>query len=336
MASLSLADQIAVKHVSENRFQSKIFPRNMGNSPTIAYGGCTASIAVHAAYETITKPNFHIFSVLGAFHGPARTDRCIDCTVTRTRDTKTFATRRVVASQIQDDGSERTCMDVFIDFQVEEPALFTFSAAPMKEHLESGPEDPQTTISTSELADALVQSKKASGADAAAYKKSFRMADTFFENRHCTAGVAGQNLNGLAKHVVTTQDHLPIAEKTSAEWIRTRQSLRTEAEHMAAMTFIMDGALSFLVLNHDHKNFEDAGACSTLDFALRIMKPGADMSQWHLKERKMVAASGGRTLATGKLWDEKGNLVAVESQTCIVRPPVRKDEEKPKSVKAKI
>src|SRR4051812_11733617 len=98
---------------------------------------------------------------------------------------------------------------------------------------------------------------------------------------------------GAAKHVKTTQDHLSMTEKTSAEWLRTRTPLKDEHENIAALTFIMDGALSFLPLNHDHKNFDDAGPCSTLDFALRVMRPGIQMNRWHLRERKAIAAAVG-------------------------------------------
>ena len=90
---------------------------------------------------------------------------------------------------------------------------------------------------------------------------------------------------------------------------------------MAALAFLMDGALSFLPLNLDKKNFVDAGACSTLEFALRIMVPGIRADEWHLRERRTMAAAVGRSYAEGRLFDEQGNVVAVETQSCIIRPP---------------
>lgn len=43
------------------------------------------------------------------------------------RDTKTFATRRVVVSQRRPDGQPRPCMELIADFHVEEPALMMYS-----------------------------------------------------------------------------------------------------------------------------------------------------------------------------------------------------------------
>ncbi|KAJ9662932.1 hypothetical protein H2198_001160 [Neophaeococcomyces mojaviensis] len=316
----SFADQLGLTEIDPNTFISLVNPQRMGNGAPIAYGGCPASLVVHAACRTV-KPTFHAYSVLGAFHGPTRIDRKVICRVTRTRDTKTFATRRVIALQTMDDGTERPCMEVMVDFQVEEPAMYEYSAPPsMPGILANDPFDPATTASSEEVLDRLVATGHISEAKAAAYRKMFGLGSDFFELRQCTLGVSGQNLNGLAKQLVTTQDHLPMTEKSSAEWQRAKDPLATEAQNMAALAFLMDGALSFLPLVNDHKMFEDAGACSTLDFALRVMRPAVDMHGWHLRERKTVAAAAGRTFGESRLWDQQGNLVAVETQACILRP----------------
>lgn len=141
----------------------------------------------------------------------------------------------------------------------------------------------------------------------------------------CTAGVSGQNLMGLAKDLKTTQEDRAITDRTSAEWVRMRMKLATEAENCGALAFLMDGALSFLPLNLDHKDFADVSACSTLDFALRVMRPGIDMREWHLRERKTIAAAVGRSYAESRLWNEQGDMICVMTQSCIVRPaPDRK------------
>jgi len=183
-----------------------------------------------------------------------------------------------------------------------------------------GPFDPVHTASTPEVADRLVTEGHVPRSAAVAYETMFAMSDTYFEARQCLAGVSGQNLMGLAPRLATTQDDRPIAEKTSAEWVRTRKSLSSEAENAAALAFIMDGALSFLPLNLDHKGFMDAGPCSTLDFALRLFVPRVEMGAWHLRERRTVAAGGGRTFSEGRIWDEKGVMVGSMTQSCILRP----------------
>jgi len=150
-------------------------------------------------------------------------------------------------------------------------------------------------------------------------------AESYYETRMCTAGVGGQNLMGLAKDLKTTQEDRAITDRTSAEWVRMRTHLASEAENCAALAFLMDGALSFLPLNHDHMDFADAGACSTLDFALRVMRPGVEMGEWHLRERKTIAAAVGRSYGESRLWNEQGEMVCVMTQSCIIRPaPGRK------------
>lgn len=61
---------------------------------------------------------------------------------------------------------------------------------------------------------------------------------------------------------------------------------------MAALAFLMDGALAFLPLTHGGMWFDDVGACSTLDFALRVFVPSVDMGEWHLRERSTSRGEG--------------------------------------------
>ena len=57
-------------------------------------------------------------------------------------------------------------------------------------------------------------------------------------------------------------------------------------------------------------------------FALGVVRPAGevDLGRWHFRERKTVGAAAGRTYGEGRLWDEEGRLVAVETQACILRP----------------
>lgn len=331
MSFPSLVDQVSVTPIAPTsegqlRFRSTHFPQRLGNALPIAYGGCAAAVSVSSAYATLATPNMHMYSLLGAFHGPARTDRPIICTVSKTRDTRTFATRRVVASQKIDldrpdgEANERTCMDVFVDFHVLEAGMMDYDPVPAGGYHAQGPMDPAHTATNEEIARDLLARGEITPAQADANRIMFAMSEAYYETRPCLAGVSGQNLMGLAKHIRTTQDHLPMPDKTSAEWIRTRAALPSESAQMAALAFIMDAALSFLPLNHDHKNFADAGACSTLDFALRVMTHDVDLRRWHVRERRTVQAGIGRTYGESRIWDQKGRLVGVETQTCILRP----------------
>ena len=107
--------------------------------------------------------------------------------------------------------------------------------------------------------------------------------------------------------------------------MRALHPLVSQGENMAALGFNMDGGLSFLPLIHggEGKFLDDVGACSSLDFSMRIFQSGEEkmeMDKWKLKERRTIAAAGGRTYSEGRLWDERGMIVASMTQVCILRP----------------
>jgi acyl-CoA thioesterase II len=312
--AITLQEQIAIEEVSPGYYISKTFAERMGNVLPIAYGGCTIGIATHAAYATV-PPSHTLYSLVGHFLGPASTTEKYHCAVHTTRNTKTFATRRVEVSQIQPDGKKRVCMELLADFQVEEPALFTYSAPPLQKY--SGPDQSQTTNT---LAEAAVAEGKMTQARADAFRRTFMLMERYFDTRHCPEGVSGQNLLGNLKANATTQDHLPITEKTSGDWVRTLAPLPTPGERAAAVAFLLDGAVSFVPLTHNHMWLDDAGACSTLDFAMRVFTPDIKTDRWHLREKTTTAAGSGRTYSEARLWDEKGIIVASMSQQCIMRP----------------
>ncbi|RSM03788.1 hypothetical protein CEP52_007219 [Fusarium oligoseptatum] len=311
----TLAEQVAVEQLEKGEYVSKLLPIRMGNSMPIAYGGCTAGVAVSAACAT-APPTMALYSVLGHFHGPASTDRKLHCSVTHTRDTRSFATRRVQVKQQQADGKFRVCMELIADFHVIEPSTLTFTELPNPNWPKPGDDgcENMTEHVKKLVADGTVEKDKAD-----AFLESFSAFETFFDAQYCLDGVAGQNMGGAIKDKITTQDDRHVTDKTSAEWQRARDPLETHADNMAALSFLMDGGLSFLPLTHNHLWFDDVTVCSSLDFALRIFVPDLKLNEWHLKERRTFRAGNGRTFAEGKLWDEHGNLVASESQQSILR-----------------
>ena len=81
----------------------------MGNSRKIDYGGGTAGVAVHAAFKTVPE-SMKVYSVAGYFLRLTFTELPLHCQVYRVRDTKTFATRRVVVTQKLADAKVRSCI----------------------------------------------------------------------------------------------------------------------------------------------------------------------------------------------------------------------------------
>lgn len=318
----TILEQVAVTKIAPCHYQADYLPQSMGNPLPIAYGGCSLGVATRAAYDTVPDTHF-IYSVVGHYLGPASTLQPLTILVTCTRDTKTFATRRVELRQLQADGkTTRTCMEMLVDFHVDEPAsaVGEFSPPPTREYTrwDKMTKDVQT----------YGDAKMGKAAD-----KMFALNRRFFDSKLCPEGIAAQNLSGLLKDQSHSQDDVPMGQRTSAEWAKCLHDLSDSKEvsrrgdRAGAVSFFMDGGLSFLPLTHGHKWFDDISACSSLDFALRFMVPDIDMSrEWHLRERSTISGAGGRTYSEGRLWDEKGQLVASMTQSSIMRKKPEPEE----------
>jgi acyl-CoA thioesterase II len=311
----SLAHQLAVEQTGPDEFTSKNPPVRMGNAAPIAYGGSTLGIVVSSAYGTVTPP-YKLYSLVGHFLGPANLDNPLRCRVTRTRDTKSFATRRVEVSQVQRDGKARVVMEATADFHVVEPAMYEYSAPPRGSY-----DDVASSPDSETVGRQLIQSGAASEKQVALSANSFAAIERFCDHRLPPQSLSAQNLNGLAKGVSTPQDDLPITERLSGEWYRVKAALANEAEHMACLAFLMDGGLSFLPLAHDHKFITESGPCSSLDFAVRFLTPNVNLNEWGLKERVTIAAGYGRNYSEGRMWDDEGNMISSMTQQSILRPP---------------
>lgn len=314
MAS-TLNEQLSVEEVGKDEFVSKFDPGRMGNMNNIAYGGCTIGVGIEAAGRTVSEGYF-LYSVMGNYLGPALTDRKLRCSVRRVRDTRTFATRLVEIGQEQDDGKMRLCMTLLADFQIKEKAsLLEYSAPPDRKY--SPVEKCQTAV---ENIDDLVKRRIVPEMHAEVYKAQFDLMGRFCEVRPTPEGVAAHNLNGLAKTAKTPQDGSSLTSKTSADWFRCLHSIR---DNYAGLGFVLDGALSFIPLTHNNMFLDDASACSSLDFSLRFFTTDIDMSRWHMREMKTIAAGNGRTYSESRLWDQQGNMVANMTQQSILRPDTK-------------
>ena len=316
----TVAEQTAVIPLTATDFESTCNPARIGNTANIAYGGCASAFAVKAAFETLpTGPiRYHLYSVLGNYLGPALTDRKLRCHVRDVRTTRSFATRQLEVWQEKDGGEgKRVVMILTVDFHAEEDALLVYSAKP---DLDS--QGVESASSTAEHRDRMVKNGTASQKQADVHVVQFGLMTRFFEMRPHPESLGGQNLNGVVKKARTSQDGRSLTDKRSWDWIRVRQEhqLKGEADHLAALAFYMDGALSFTPLTHNHMFLDDAAACSTLECAFRIFRSGIDFHEWHFRETKTLVGAEGRTFSEGRLWDMQGNLVASMSQQSILRP----------------
>lgn len=310
----SLALQLAVEQTGPDEFSANCPPVRMGNSAPIAYGGSVQGVAVNAACATV--PSTHkLYSLVGHFLGPTSLETVLCCKVTRTRDTKSFATRRVELSQVQKDGKLRVVMEAIADFHVVEPAMLEYSARPTISY-----SSVNASAVTKDAHQSLIDAGVASPQQAQLSSTSFAATDHFFDTRLPPESLSVQNINGIVKGVVSPQNKLPITDRSSGEWYRVKGSLDSESDHLSCLAFLMDGGLSFLPLAHSHLWIGEAGPCSSLDFALRIFTPNVNLKEWNFKERVTVTAGFGRNYSEGRIWDESGNMVASMTQQSILRP----------------
>ena len=316
----TILELLSVRKTSPIHFESVNNPERMGNAANIAYGGNTLAVAITAAIETVPT-GFFLYSALGNYLGPAFTDRTLHCTVRSIRSTKTFATRHVEMTQLQDNGQHRICLFLTADFQSAEPAtLLTYSRAPRMAY--SSVDD---SLTRNQVRQGLLKRDLLSPEMADMDKVLFGLADRFLERRACPEGILAQNLTGLAKKgTPTTQDHLPLPSKTSADYFRVKHPLKTPAEHAAALAFIMDMGTSFLPLVHNGQSLTEAGVQSSLDFAFRIFTNDLNLDAWNLREMSTITGGNGRTYTEAQVWDENGKMVCSMTQQSILRPKVER------------
>lgn len=316
MADRLFTEALSFKDISEHEFETVYPPERMGNAANIAYGGYALATAAKGAYRTVPS-GYHLYSMMGNFLGPAMTDRPLGCSVRIIRQTRTFATRQVEISQKQDNGTKRPCLIALCDFQIDEPALMTYSAPPKMKYTPL--EKLGDTLG--QLKVKLVKDGTIPQAHADLHTQNFAPMLRFFESHHAPEGIFGQNLTGMLKNLITTQEHLPLTSRTTAEYLRARNAASwKEEDHVAALVFHMDAAVAFAPLSFNHMYLDDSAACSTLDFALRVFRNGVRMDEWGLKELSTSVGAVGRTFSEARFWDGQGNCVASMTQQSILRP----------------
>ena len=320
----TMSDLLAVRQIGPNLFESVSKPEKMGNMADVAYGGNTLGLALNAAFQTIPS-RFFLYSALGNYLGPAVTDRTLQCAVREIRTTKTFATRHVELSQIQKDGKSRLCLFLSADFQVREPAtLLTYSRPPRMTY--SAVED---SPSVEDNRQGFLTRSLASPESVQLHKKVFGLGERFFDRRLCPEAIATQNLTAMArKGIDTTQDHLPLPSKTSADYFRSKHLLKTPAEHVLALAFVMDMGTSFIPLTHSGQSLDQVSAQSSLEFAFRIFANDIDLNEWNLREISTVTGGNGRTYSEAQVWDSHGKMLCNMTQQCILRPALSRGKTK--------
>ncbi|CAF9911091.1 MAG: hypothetical protein GOMPHAMPRED_007298 [Gomphillus americanus] len=311
----SLAERLLVEQLDKNSYTSKCLPLRMGNSAPISYGGFQLGVAINAASISV-RPDHYLYSVTGYYLGPVSTEQKITCTIEELRNTRTFSTRQVRVTQ-----TGRLCLLLTADFRTSEAALLTYDPLPFRKYSHWSECKPSEERKQEALENGTITTKQAE-----IYEFFFSSGTQYWDVRPCPEGIFAQNFSGVAKDVQTTQQDAPLSDKTSGEWYRIKSDLKGREQHMAALGFLLDAGLSFLPLSHSNLFLDDAGPCSSLDFALRVFVDDVDMNQWHLVERRSLCGSLGLTHTIANMFGESGRLVAQMSQQSILRPKPAEQE----------
>ena len=247
------------------------------------YGGQVAAQALVAGCRTV-EPGFVPHSLHSYFLLPGDYGVPIVYDVERMRESRSFATRRVVARQ-----HGRPIYYLTLDLQRPEDGF---------EHQDAMPE----AAPPEQGMDMLAAIRRRGGAEAEAL---------------------GRELAALeVRHLGTTRKGLPPHPRHPAQarmWVRIGGPLGDDpVVHLAAFTYASDVSLLGASLAA-HDTDPTRTQMASLDHTLWFHRPfRAD--EWWLYDQWSPSAGGGRGLSLGRVYDESGRLVASAAQEGLIRP----------------
>ena len=252
------------------------------------FGGQVAGQALVAAARTV-GPDRPVHSLHAYFLRPGDTRVPIGYDVERTRDGRTFSTRRVVARQHGTDGPPIFYMSA--SFQVPEDGL---------DHQDPMPEV-APPLECPELGDVLAGLTNRPREE---WDREWSALDVRY---------AGDTRSGGA---IDTGAH----PAQSRVWLRAAGPLGDDpAVHAAVLAYASDlTLLSATVLPHGTWLGDPRLQPASLDHAMWFHRP-LRADDWLLYDQVSPSASGGRGFATGHLFARDGRLVATAVQEGLVR-----------------
>lgn len=212
------------------------------------YGGCLISLCVSAAFAAVPQDTadklYDIYSVLGTFLGPTSVKSKLTFTVEDVRTTKSFATRKVEAWQefLPANGgksSKRRTMILLADFHVRERPEVTlpgmeYSMPPLiADSLKISPDTLQNQRDQMAATHPPQVLK--------VFDHVFPLFDRYLDLRPVEDSMGTQKALGLHSSNKTTQDHLPLQQRTNSHWFRIKDvqdgkgKLQTRSENAAAV-----------------------------------------------------------------------------------------------------
>ncbi|MGV1037452.1 MAG: acyl-CoA thioesterase [Candidatus Nanopelagicales bacterium] len=282
--STSAPDEQFIERLHLERVDRDIFTGFChAGAPLRAFGGQVAAQALVAAGRTVDEPDRTVHSLHGYFIRPGRTTDPIVYMVDRTRDGRSFSTRRVSAIQYGE-----TIFTMSASFAVTEPTLVHQMSAPVVPQPESLPlwhlphaDDGQHKVREGFPRRELLELKIVDAAD------------------------VEKATDGSAVRIA---------------WMRTGEALPQDPLlHVCTLTYFSDLTLIGAILAmHGGRPANTDLELASLDHAMWFHAPfRAD--EWLMFVMDSPVASGGHGLARGEFYRQDGTLVASAVQEALLR-----------------
>lgn len=257
-------------------------------APMRAFGGQVAAQALVAAGHTVEDPTRHVHSLHGYFLRPGSTTDPIVYLVDRTRDGRSFSTRRVTAMQYGE-----TIFTMAASFAIIEPTLEHQVDAPIV----PGPEDlPDTHLPML--------------ADDPSLKEMGYPGRELLQLRFVDADTVAQVTGGTALRIA---------------WLRTLEPLPDDRLiHVCTLAYFSDLTLIGTILQpHGGRVSNPELDIASLDHAMWFHAPFR-CDDWMMFVQDSPIARGGHGFARGEFYRRDGLLVASAAQEALLRQPRRR------------
>lgn len=282
-AIATLIETLTLEPIELNLFRGAT-PQDEMNRNRI-YGGQVIAQALMAAYQTVQGRFCH--SLQAYFIRPGDPKAPVLYEVERSRDGKSFATRRVIAIQ-----HGEQILNLAASFQIAEPGFEHQAAMPHTRAADATPSD----------ADRI---KKRAGEIPEAFLKELVARDFAIDIRRVDP---------------VDPIHPKKADPTQKVWMRAVESVGDDlALNQCVLAYATDMSLLSTCARPHGVSWMTGVQMASLDHIIWFHRPSR-ADQWHLYDQDSPSASGARGFNRGALFLEDGTLVASVAQEGLLRP----------------
>ena len=290
-----LVDLLTVSRKSEDAYTAEPQPGGVGR----VFGGQVVAQALQAAQASVPDDlvahSLHAYFLRGGEEGPP-----IDLSIARDFDGRSFANRRVVASQTDKDGTPRPILNLTASFQRPEKGL-SHEASPMPDV-----PPPEELLTDAEVRRQFLEDMPNVPED----QRNWALRPRPIEMRNTNP--------------VDWRESDP-REPEAAMWLRTVASLPDDpAIHRAVIAYASDySLLGTAALPHGISFMRGEIKGASLDHAVWFHAP-ARADEWLLYVTDSPWSGGGRGFNRGRIFTRDGKLVASTAQEGVLRQTRKK------------